>query len=174
MATEQHGLDIFPSYIMETTNSDGSRSVSSIYTIDAFLNRYILFILFIIFVGPFLTPFVALICVILYITMLNKAQKIFPILGILICGYLLFDVTHGWYVSKVISMFAHPLEKLYMIRGTVTMLIVNSILLLFGNTLFTLAFRNNLMLFLYVVVITMFVYLIGTHILLNLFPIKFV
>jgi len=174
MPTEQHGLDIFPSYIMETTNSDGSRSVSSIYTIDAFLNRYILLILFIIFVGPFFTPFVALFCVILYITMINKKQKIFPILGILICGYLLCDVMHSWYVSKVIGMFAHPLEKLYMIRGTVAMLIVNSILLLAGNTLFNLAFRNNLIFFLFVVVISVFSYLGGTYIFLNLFPIKFV
>jgi hypothetical protein len=174
MENEQPALDIFPSYVMETTNPDGSRSVSDIYTFEAFVNRNIFLLFIIIFVGPFFTPFVALFCVFLYISMINKAQKVFPILGVLICGYLLYDVTHGWYVSKVIGNFAAPLEKLYLIRGTVTMLIVNSVLFVIGNTLFRLAFRNNLVLFLYVVVITILAYLIGTHIILNLFPIKFV
>lgn len=174
MTTEQHGLDIFPSYVMETTNSDGSRSVSNIYTFSAFVNRYILQLLFILFAAPFFTPFVALLCVLFYIFMINKTQKIFPILGILMCGYLIFDITHVWYISKIIGMFADPLEKLYMIRGTVTMLIVNCILLLAGNTLFKLAFNHNVTFFLYVVGITVWSYFIGTYVFLNLFPIKFV
>lgn len=173
MSVHDNGSGLLPSYIMETRNSDGTRSVSAIYTTEEYANRYMFMIIALLIGGAFLAAFAALICAVVYISHPNKKQKLFPILGILVCAYLIFDIKHSWYVSLVIDFFAHPLEKYYLVRGTVTMLLVNSILLLAGNTLFNLALKNSILFFLYMVVITLICYKLGAEGMINLLKIKF-
>ena len=174
MTNQTSGSDIFPSYIMRTTNSDGSVSTSSIYTIEAIANQYLL-IGFLILVGAaFLAPFAAVILAILYVTMIDKNLKLLPIIGILICGYLLYDIKHNWIISIFFNIFANPIEKVYILRVTVCMLFTHIILLFLGRTLYYIAFRNKLMFFVYVLLISLLSYFIGAYILIDFLKIKFV
>lgn len=167
------GPDIFPSYIMRTTNSDGTTTTSSIYTLEAIANQNILLIFLCIIGAAFLAPFAAILLAVLYIISCDKAPKLLALIGVAVCVYLLYDIKHAWIMSTILNVFANPIEKFYVIRVTMSMLLVHSILLLFGRTLYTLAFKEKVAFLLYLVGIWVACYYVGIFILTHFVKINF-
>lgn len=173
MPNTHGGPDIFPSYIMRSTSSDGTTTTSSIYTLEAIANQNLLLILLCILGAAVFAPFAGIILALLYVGSSESGPKLLSLLGIAACVYLLYDIRHGWPISTIINIIAHPLEKFYVIRVTMSMLLVHSVLLLFGNTLYNLAFKNKPTFFFYLIGIWILCYYIGIFILTHFVKINF-
>jgi hypothetical protein len=164
--------DFLPSHVVKTRHQDGTTSTSEIYTTEAYGNRQFGTFIFILFVAAFMVPFAGLLCVLFYVLWTNGNSKLFPICGSLITLYLLYDIKHSWILSSLYSAMAHPIEKVVILRGTMCMSLANLILLGFGNRIHALSNNNKLVLFIYVLIISLVCYFVGTYFLIDHFKLK--
>lgn len=150
--------NIFPDEIVRTRGSDGTSYTSNVYSFETWKNLGFISILLILLTIAILGPVISVVFLILYAISIDKRPIILPIIGLLISAYILVDMSNGWILSRMMSPFFNPQERLYMLYLNGGLVITNIILTLIGYEFYVISAGNKLLSFLYIAGITLVSY----------------
>jgi len=160
-------MSFLPEKIVRTNNG-GTSIISEIYYLDSWVNLNLIGFFILLFFLVLLAPAIAALLLLFYCIDINSDETIgLNIFGILISAYLIFDIHKNWFMKCLMSIIYDDKDMHQVVYFNGAMLLANLVGLIFREAIFDLAGRNKYLSFLYMVVISIFCYLISQFIFSN-------
>jgi hypothetical protein len=154
-------FNLTPERIITTKSSDGSSSISSIYTFETWTNMTLLKLIVLFLISAILLPITSVIFLIAFCMVISFESSWLNVFGILAGVYFILDQSHGWFISTIMKIFYDMNETRVVIILNGSLIVTHIILLFFGPLIYKVSNSNRLISLIFICLITFLSYLVA-------------